>query len=42
LENGMPHQQLDSVLAEFREQHIKTANGTKVAHAMAKQQGSVG
>ena len=41
LGNGMPHQQLDSVLAEFREQQIKAAKDTKVAHAMAKKQGSV-
>ena len=38
----MPHQQLDSVLADFREQHIKAAQITKAAHAMAKKQGSVG
>ena len=42
LEKGMPHQQLDSALAEFREQHIKAARGTKVANAMAKKHGSVG
>ena len=29
-------------MAEFREQHIKAAKDTKVAHAMAKKQGSVG
>ena len=33
LEKGMPHQQLDSVLAEFREQQM---------NVMAKKQGSVG
>ena len=38
----MPHQQLDSVMAEFSKQHIKAAKGTKVANAMAKKQGSVG
>ena len=42
LEKGMPHQHLDSVLAECREQHIKAAKGTKAANAMAKQQCSVG
>ena len=36
------HQQLDSMLAEFREQHIKAAKGTKVAHAIVKKQSSVG
>ena len=42
LETGMPHQQLDSVLAEFREQQIKAAKGTQAANSMAKKQGSVG
>ena len=42
LQSGMPHQQLDSVVAEFREQHIKAAKDTKVANAMAEKQGSVG
>jgi len=42
LEKGLPHQHLDSVLAEFRAQQIKAAKGTKVANAMAKKQGSVG
>jgi hypothetical protein len=42
LEKGMPHQQLDSVLAEFREQQIKAAKDTKAAHAMAKKEGSIG
>ena len=37
----MPHQQLDSVLAEFREQHAKATKGTKAAKAMAKTQGSL-
>ena len=42
LEKGMPHQQLDSLLAELREQQIKAAKGTKAANAMAKKQGLVG
>ena len=43
LRYGAQHpEQLDSVLAEFKEQHIKAAKGTKVANAMAKKQGSVG
>ena len=42
LEKGMPHQQLDSVMAEFREQHIKAAKDTNAANTMAKKQGSVG
>ena len=42
LENGMPHQQLDSVLAEFREQPIKAANDTNTVSAMANKHGSVG
>ena len=42
LEKGMRHQQLDSVLAEFKEQQIKAAKDTKAAHAKAKQQGSTG
>ena len=39
LEKGMPHQQLDSVLAEIKEQQTKAAKDTKAANAMAKQQG---
>ncbi len=42
LEKGMPCQQLDSVMVEFREQQTKAAKDTKAAIAMAKQQGSVG
>ena len=42
LEKGMPHQQLDGVLAEYREQQIKAAKETKAENAMTKKQGSVG
>ena len=42
LEKLMPHQQFDSVLAEFREQQIKAAKDTKAARAMANKQGSTG
>ena len=38
----MPQEQLQNVLAEFREQHIKAAKDTKVVNSIAKQQGSVG
>jgi hypothetical protein len=41
LEKGMPHQQLYSVLADFEEQPVKAAKGTKAANAMANKQGSV-
>ena len=42
IQEGMPPEQLENVLAEFREQQIKAAKGTKAAKSMAKQQGSVG
>ena len=42
LEEGMPQEQLENVLAEFSEQQIKAAKNTKAANSMAKKQGSVG
>ena len=38
----MPQEQLENVLAEVREQHMKAAKDTKAANSMAKKQGSVG
>ena len=41
-DEGMPQEQLENVLAEFREQQIKAAKDTKAVNSMAKTQGSVG
>ena len=38
-DEGMPQEQLDNVLAEFREQQIKAAKDTKAANSMAKKTG---
>ena len=42
LVEGMPQEQLENVLAEFREQQIKATKDTNVANSKAKKQGSVG
>ena len=40
IQEGMPPEQLENVLAEFRKQEIKAAKDTKAVNSIAKKQGS--
>ena len=40
IQQGMPPEQLENVLAGFRKQEIKAAKGTKAVNSIAEQQGS--